>query len=72
VAFIVPRHISPMHGMLSFPHSKTAREDGAVYMLPWLLLCDRVTNLLARVLAPLPSAAPVLPDPAETSSAEVR
>lgn len=52
----IPPHFTwPFNRLLSFPHASTYLEGGAVTVLPWMAMCDRVSALLARVAFPQPS-----------------
>lgn len=49
----VPPHLTwPFSRLLAFPHASNYLEVGAVTVLPWVTMCDRVSNLLARVAFP--------------------
>ena len=58
--YIPPRLSWPFSRLLLFPHSGTAGllEAGAVTVLPWVALCDRVSLLIARALFPLRALEP--------------
>lgn len=49
----IPPHFTwPFNRLLAFPHASNYLEVGAVTVLPWVAMCDRVSNLLARVVFP--------------------
>lgn len=50
--FIPPQLTWPFSKLLAFPHASNYLEVGAVTVLPWVAMCDRLTNLLARVVFP--------------------
>jgi hypothetical protein len=50
--FIPPQLTWPFSKLLSFPHASSYMEVGAVTVLPWVAMCDRLTSLLARVVFP--------------------
>lgn len=49
----IPPHFTwPFSKLLAFPHASNYLEVGAVTVLPWVAMCDRFSNLLARVVFP--------------------
>jgi hypothetical protein len=49
----IPPHLTwPFSKLLAFPHASNYLEVGAVTVLPWVAMCDRFSNLLARVVFP--------------------
>lgn len=49
----IPPHLTwPFNRLLAFPHASNYLEVGAVTVLPWVAMCDRVSSLLARVAFP--------------------
>lgn len=56
--YIPPTLSWPFSRLLLFPHASTALEAGAVTVVPWLTLCDRVSLLIARALFPLKGLEP--------------
>lgn len=49
----IPPHLTwPFSKLLAFPHASNYLEAGAVTVLPWVAMCDRFSNLLARVVFP--------------------
>lgn len=49
----IPPHFTwPFSTLLAFPHASNYLEVGAVTVLPWVAMCDRFSNLLARVVFP--------------------
>jgi hypothetical protein len=49
----IPPHLTwPFNRLLAFPHASNHLEVGAVTVLPWVAMCDRVSSLLARVAFP--------------------
>lgn len=49
----VPLHISsPFAYLLAMPHGRSLSAFGGVALFPWLLLCDKASNALARALFP--------------------
>jgi hypothetical protein len=49
---IPPNLTWPFNRLLAFPHASNYLEVGAVTVLPWMAVCDRVSALLARVAFP--------------------
>ncbi|GBF97162.1 hypothetical protein Rsub_10349 [Raphidocelis subcapitata] len=51
--YIPPQLSWPFSRLLVFPHTSSYMELGAVTVVPWVTLCDRVSLLIARALFPL-------------------
>lgn len=49
---VPPELVWPFDRLLAFPHARGGLETGAVAVLPWLAVCDRVSSALARVTFP--------------------
>ena len=47
-----PEVLSPMQRWLAMPHGKSFSAYGAIAVLPWLLLCDRASGMVARAMLP--------------------
>lgn len=52
VALVPPAISFPYTRLLAFPHGPDFRAYGLVGVLPWLILCDRVSSTLARSVFP--------------------
>lgn len=57
----IPKSISgPFKRALAFPHGRSVSSLGGVAIFPWLLLCDKASNALAKAwFPPLPVAVAV-------------
>jgi len=56
--YIPPKLSWPFSKLLLFPHASSYLEVGAVTVVPWVTLCDRVSLLIARSLFPLRALEP--------------
>ena len=55
--------LSPMQRFMSMPHGSAFSQYGAIAVIPWMLLCDRASNMLLQAVLPPGRAA--LPVPAK-------
>lgn len=44
--------MSPMNRMLSMPHGKPFSAFGAIAVVPWMVLCNKATNMLCDAVVP--------------------
>jgi len=55
--YVPPQLTWPVGGLMAFPHGARQLGVGAVTVMPWLLLCNRVANMLAQMTFPQPTLA---------------